>query len=140
VLHEFVGPLPHYLFAWFGGSPAFLSPAGSLDRGDVEVLQWTPFALLLFHLAYGAIPEQLREAGRMDGARPWRLFRRIELPLLMPTLGLALAIRFIDGARVFDTVYVLTGSGAGGSTTSLPIYIYTSFFRGASWGLRWRRP
>lgn len=100
----------------------------------VEVLQWTPFALLLFHLAHGAIPEDLREAARMDGARPWRLFRRIELPLLMPTLGLALAIRFIDGARVFDTVYVLTGSGAGGSTTSLPIYIYTSFFRGAELG------
>lgn len=135
LLHEFVGPLPHYLFALFGQSPAFLSPAWVFSTVvTIEILQWTPFALLLFHLAYGAIPDDLREAARMDGARPWRLFWRIEFPLLLPTLGLALAIRFIDGARVFDTIYVLTGSGAGGSTTSLPIYIYTAFFRGATIG------
>jgi hypothetical protein len=39
------------------------------------------------------------------------------------------ALRFIDGFRVFDNVYTLTGSGPGGSTASLPIYIYESFFK-----------
>ena len=41
----------------------------------------------------------------------------------------ALFVRFIDGFRVFDNVYVLTGSGAGGSTTSLSIYVYLAFFK-----------
>lgn len=135
VLHEFVGPVPHYLFAWFGAAPAFLSPSWAFwTVAAIEVLQWTPFALLLLHLAYSSIPDELREAARMDGARPGRVFRRIELPLLMPTLGVALAIRLIDGIRVFDTLYVLVGAGAGGATTSLPIYIYTAFFRGSSLG------
>lgn len=54
--------------------------------------------------------------------------------MLMPTLALAAVIRLIDGIRVFDNIYVLVGAGPGGSTTSLPIYIYTSFFRGGSLG------
>jgi multiple sugar transport system permease protein len=41
----------------------------------------------------------------------------------------AFFVRFIDGFRVFDNVYTLTGSGAGGSTTSLSIYIYQAFFK-----------
>ncbi len=135
VLHEFVGPLPHYMFAWFGQSIPFLAPGNVFATVVViEVLQWTPFTLLLFHLAYQAIPGEVREAARMDGARGLWLFRRVELPLLLPTFGVALAIRFIDGVRVFDNIYVLVGSGAGGSTMSLPIYIYTAFFRGGDIG------
>lgn len=135
VLHEFVGPLPHYLLAWFGASPAFLAPRNAFwTIAAIEVLQWTPFTLLLVHMGYSSISEEVREAARMDGARPWRLFRRVELPMLMPTLIVAAVIRLIDGIRVFDNIYVLTGAGAGGATTSLPIYIYTAFFRGGSLG------
>lgn len=135
MLHEFVGPLPHYLFLWFGSSPAFLSPAWAFwTIAAIEVLQWTPFTLLLFHLAYASIPGEVREAARMDGARAFRLFRRIELPMLLPTVLVALLIRLIDGIRVFDNIWVLVGAGAGGSTTSLPIYIYTAFFRGGPLG------
>lgn len=135
VLHEFAGPLPHYLFLLFGTAPAFLAPGTVFwTVAAIEILQWTPFALLLLHLAYESIPGDLREAAWMDGARGRELFRRVELPLLMPALLVALAIRLIDGVRVFDTVYVLVGSGAGGSTASLPIYIYTAFFRGGEIG------
>jgi len=135
VLHEFVGPLPHYLLAWFGSTPAFLAPGRVFwTVSAIEILQWTPFALLLLHLAYEAIPGELREAAWMDGARGWEMFRRVELPLLAPTLGVALAIRLIDGVRVFDNIWVLVGSGAGGATTSLPIYVYTAFFRGGEIG------
>lgn len=65
----------------------------------------------------------------MDGAGPWHRLRAIELPLMAPTIGIALLIRFIDGFRVFDNVYVLTGSGPGGATASLSIYIYEAFFK-----------
>jgi len=53
---------------------------------------------------------------------------------MAPTLAIAFFIRFIDGFRVFDNVYTLTGSGAGGSTTSLSIYIYQAFFKEAAIG------
>lgn len=135
VLHEFVGPVPHYLWAWFGDSPSFLGPDTVFTTLVViEILQWTPFALLLFHLAYQSIPGEVREAAALDGARGWRLFRHVEWPLMLPTLGVALFIRFIDGFRVFDNIYVLTGSGAGGSTTSLSIWIYLAFFKAGDIG------
>lgn len=135
VLHEFVGPVPHYLYLWFGWSPAFLSPANVFATVvAAETLQWTPFAFLLFLAAYGAIPQDLREAAMVDGTRPWRLFWRIELPLMMPTVFVALFVRFIDGFRVFDNIYTLVGAGPGGATTSLSIYIFETFLRRAEIG------
>jgi multiple sugar transport system permease protein len=130
VLHEFAGPIPHYLWAWFGSSPAFLNAQNVFTTVVVaETLQWTPFAFLLFLTAYQAIPNDLREAARVDGTRGWRMFRHIELPLMMPTVYVALFIRFIDGFRVFDNIYTLVGAGPGGATTSMSIYIYEAFLR-----------
>ena len=130
VLHEFVGPVPYYLYELFGWSPSFLS-GGTVfwTLVAVETLQWMPFAFLLFHMAYSAIPAEVREAAIMDGAPPFSLLRHIELPLMVPTLLIAFFVRFIDGFRVFDNVYTLVGAGPGGSTASLSIYIYESFFR-----------
>jgi len=135
VLHEFAGPGPYYLFMWFGDSPAFLDVNNAFKTlVVVETLQWTPFAFLLFYVAYSAIPLDVREAASLDGASSWRVLWLIDLPLMMPTLVIAFFIRFIDGFRVFDNVYALTGSGAGGSTTSLSIYIYQAFFKDGSIG------
>jgi len=130
VLHEFVGPVPYYLYLWFGDSPSFLNADNAFwTLVVVETLQWTPFALLLFYTAYQAIPTDVREASAIDGASARQILMAIELPLMRPTLIFTFFIRFIDGFRVFDNVYTLTGSGPGGSTTSLPIYIYEAFFK-----------
>ena len=135
VLHEFVGPLPYYLLEWTGDSPAFLAPDMAFRTlVAVETLQWTPFAFLLFHVAYGAIPQDVIDAAAMDGASIWQRLRFVDLPLMLPTVAVAFLIRLIDGVRVFDIVYVLTGSGAGGTTQSLSIYIYETFFRRAAIG------
>ena len=48
---------------------------------------------------------------------------------MMPTVFVALFIRFIDGFRVFDNIYTLVGAGPGGATTSMSIYIYEAFLR-----------
>ncbi|ATN37299.1 ABC transporter permease (plasmid) [Rhizobium sp. ACO-34A] len=135
VLHEFAGPLPYYLTLWFGTSPAFLDAGNAFwTLVVVEVLQWTPFAFLLFHVAYISIPSEIREAAAMDRASAWKILWRIELPMMKATIAIAIGIRFIDGFRVFDNVFALTGAGAGGSTMSLSIYIYQSFFKGGQIG------
>ena len=130
VLHEFAGPVPHYLYAWFGTAPAFLGPAHVFKTVVMaETLQWTPFAFVLFLTAYQAIPADLRDAAAVDCAGPWDMFRHIEWPLMRPTVLVALFVRFIDGFRVFDNIYTLVGAGPGGSTTSMSIYIYETFLR-----------
>jgi multiple sugar transport system permease protein len=60
-------------------------------------------------------------------------FSRVTLPLLRPVLVVALLFRTIDSLRVFDLVFVLTGGGPGGSTTSLSMYGYR-FFVGGDFG------
>jgi multiple sugar transport system permease protein len=130
ILHEFVGVVPYYLYAWTGNSPAFLDVSNAFRTLVViEVLQWTPFALLILYAAYGSISPDVREAANIDGANGWRMLRYVDLPLMAPALGVTFFIRFIDSFRVFDNVYTLTGSGAGGSTTTMSIYIYQAFFK-----------
>ncbi len=135
VLHEFAGPLPYYLWEWFGLRLSFFGARQVFwTVVVVETLQWTPFAFLLFLTAWQAIPQEMREAAAVDGTRPWRTFWRIELPLMLPTAFVALFIRFIDGFRVFDNIYTLVGAGPGGITRSMSIYIYEGFFRSSQIG------
>ncbi len=130
VLHEFVGAVPYYFVLFTGDSPSFLGPDTAFRTLVViETLQWTPFALLILYTAYQAIPAEVREAAALDGPGPLQMLRHIELPLMRPAILAVGFIRFIDSFRVFDNVYTLTGSGAGGDTTTISIYIYEAFFR-----------
>ncbi|MCX5494792.1 sugar ABC transporter permease [Kaistia dalseonensis] len=130
VLHEFVGVVPYYLYLYTGDSPAFLDAANAFRTlVTIEVLQWTPFALLILYSAYAGISDDVREAAAIDGAGALKILRHIDLPLMLPTIVITFFFRFIDSFRVFDNVYVLTGSGAGGSTTTISIFIYEAFFR-----------
>jgi multiple sugar transport system permease protein len=130
VLHEFVGAVPYYWVLFTGDSPSFLGPDNVFwTLVTIETLQWTPFALLILYTAYQAIPTDVREAASLDGPGAWQTLRHIDLPLMAPSILAAGFIRFIDSFRVFDNVYTLTGSGAGGDTTTISIYIYEAFFR-----------
>jgi multiple sugar transport system permease protein len=136
ILHEFVGAVPYYLLEWYGDFPAFLGREWVFTTlVTIETLQWTPFALLILHSAYAAIAPDIREAAALDGATGLRQFTQIDLPLMLPALGVTAFIRFIDSFRVFDNIYTLVGSGAGGSTTSMSIYIYQAFFKVGDIGL-----
>jgi multiple sugar transport system permease protein len=136
VLQEFVGVIPYYFVLFTGDSPAFLDPNHAFTTlVTIEVLQWTPFALLILYSAYQAIPIDIREAAAIDGAGFFRRLRWIDLPFMAPTIAITFFFRFIDSFRVFDNIYVLTGSGSGGSTTTISIYIYEAFFRGSNIGV-----
>lgn len=64
----------------------------------------------------------------MDAASPWRAFRRVTLPLLMPGLLVVLVLGLIRAVQIFDEVYVLTGGGPGSATTYLVQFIYSTGF------------
>jgi len=136
ILHEFVGAVPYYLLKWWGDFPAFLDRRWVFTTiVAIESLQWTPFALLILHSSYSSISPDVHEAAALDGATGARRFLHVDLPLMAPTLGVTFFIRFIDSFRVFDNLYTLVGAGAGGSTTSMSIYIYQAFFKVGDIGL-----
>ncbi|WP_283410384.1 carbohydrate ABC transporter permease [Anoxynatronum buryatiense] len=94
-----------------------------------DIWQWTPFVFLMVLASLQAIPESLYQSARVSGATSWQCFRYITLPLLKPTLTLALLLRTIDTFRVFDKMYVLTGGGPGNATETITFYIYRYGFR-----------
>jgi multiple sugar transport system permease protein len=102
-----------------------------LARGVILVANlWLalPFDVLVLTAALAALPTDLFEAAKLDGASGWRLFRRITLPLLRPAILIILVIRLADAFRIFDLVYVLTGGGPGNSTDVVSTFIYRRTF------------
>jgi multiple sugar transport system permease protein len=107
------------------------TPAGAFAAlVAADTWKTTPFVAILLLAGLSAIPEELHRQAQADGAGYGARFLRVTLPLLRPVLLVALLFRTIDSLRVFDLVFVLTGGGPGGSTTSLSLYGYHYFASG----------
>jgi trehalose/maltose transport system permease protein len=76
----------------------------------VDVWKTTPFMTLLILAALQMLPKECYEAAQVDGVHPLKVFWRVTLPLIRPALMVAVIFRAIDALRVFDVIYVLTGS------------------------------
>ena len=90
----------------------------------------TPFAAIILLAGLSAIPQDLYRQARVDRADFIQRFFRITLPLLKPVLIVVLLFRTIEALRVFDLIYVLTGGGPGGATTSVSLFSYDYFSAG----------
>jgi alpha-1,4-digalacturonate transport system permease protein len=86
------------------------------------------FYTLILLAGLQAIPKELYEVAEMDGTRPWRVFRRITLPLLMPTMMVVLVLALIRAVQAFDEIFVLTGGGPGSATLLMVQFIYETGF------------
>jgi len=97
---------------------------------------WTNvgYVTLFFLAGILAIPRDIHNAARTDGANAWQRFRRITLPMLRPTLFFVLVTGVISAAQVFDTVYALTAGGPQGRTDLIAHRIYAEAFGAAAVG------
>ncbi|MBA2446584.1 MAG: sugar ABC transporter permease [Chloroflexi bacterium] len=76
------------------------------------------------------IPNELKEAARIDGCGAWRVFRHITLPLLMPTTLLVLVLSVIRATQnAFGVIYVMTGGGPVEATNVIVLYLYQQAFQ-----------
>ncbi len=91
---------------------AWLSSANTAMAALVIVDVWktTPFMALLILAGMQLIPKDVYEAAKLDSDSPLRVFAHITLPLLKPTIAVAVIFRALDALRVFDLFYVLTGN------------------------------
>jgi multiple sugar transport system permease protein len=100
------------------------------------VVVWTNvgYVTLFFLAGILAIPRDIHNAARTDGATAWQLFWHITVPLLRPTLFFVAVTGIISAAQVFDTVYALTGGGPQGRTDLVAHRIYAEAFGSAAVG------
>jgi ABC-type sugar transport system permease subunit len=100
----------------------------------IFVYSWAHFGFYMLILLAGlqAIAPDIYEAAKMDGTPAWRIFSRITLPLLTPTMLVVLILSLIKAFQVFDEVWVLTGGGPGQATKMVIQHIYEIAFTGVN--------
>jgi multiple sugar transport system permease protein len=93
-----------------------------------------PFTFVILYAARLALPAEVHEAARVDGAGPLQTFFRVTLPLLRPAILVAMLFRYIFAFRLFSEVWLMTGGGPARSTEVVGVYLYLEAFRYNAFG------
>ena len=140
LLYEpYLGPIAQLL--GFIGVPAedaaWLSNTSTALFAVIIVAVWKGFPLsaIMYTAAYQNVPEELREAARLDGASTWQVFRNVVLPSMAPTIRSTIVLTTVWTFNYFDLVYVMTNGGPGDSTEIFPTAIYRLAFVDVNYGL-----
>ncbi len=90
----------------------------------VDIWEWTPLIVIIILAGLKSLPKEPYEAGAIDGASSSQLFRYVTLPLLRPTIIVAVLIRSMDALKIFDIIWAITGGGPGTATTVANLRIF----------------
>jgi multiple sugar transport system permease protein len=99
-------------------SPTWVIPTVAM----IDTWQWAPYVALIVLGGLQSLPPSVYEAAQIDGASAFQTFRRITLPLLLPTIVTATILRSVDLLRFFDIIYITTQGGPGNASDTLNIY------------------
>jgi ABC-type sugar transport system permease subunit len=115
------------------GVPAqpFLSGLNQAMPSMIAVAIWQGigYYMIIFLAGLQAIPADLYDAAKLDGAGAWTLFRSITVPLLRPTMLFVIVINTLNSLQVFDLPYVLTQGGPVNQTNTLVFYMFNTAFK-----------
>jgi multiple sugar transport system permease protein len=125
----FVGIPPQ---PWLSGQDSALPTTIFMD-----VWQWTPMVVLILLAGLTSLSDEPDEAARMDGANAFQRFFFVTLPLMMPTVIVAILLRGIDALKTFDILYATKGKGGGSfhEVETLNVYAYGLSFDYNQYGL-----
>jgi len=112
-----------FMFSWLGDKDlAFFSLV------LVRVWQQLGFYLVIYIAGLQTVPKDLIEAATIDGASPVARFFRVTLPMIMPSITVAVFYSLSNGLKVFDVILSLTSGGPGNATMSIALDIYRTAF------------
>lgn len=120
------------MLSWVHAGPvAFLGEANFVNWALFGAQIWMSlgFAVVVLSAALKAIPSELMEAARLDGANNWQVFSRITVPLMWPTITVISTLTMIGVIKIFDIVIVMTGGGPFGSSDVLATRMYDEAFQ-----------
>ncbi|WP_409993716.1 carbohydrate ABC transporter permease [Saccharococcus caldoxylosilyticus] len=112
------------------GNIEFGVPVAIVAVVIAAVWQMTGFAVAMYLAGLRAIPEEVREAARMDGATELQIYRKIIIPLLRPITVSVIIIMAHISLKIFDLIYAMTGPGANFVTDVPGVYMFETTFRG----------
>lgn len=126
---------------FFGAVDSFLlnAPGASLAKVPDPALalvsvvifstwQHVGFDIVLFLAGLTAISPELYEAGRIDGANEWQIFRHITIPLVSPTTFFLMIISTIGTFQAFNHIYIMTAGGPLGATRTVTMFVFQNFY------------
>lgn len=112
------------------GKIEFGLPVAIIAVVIAAVWQMTGFALAMYLAGLRGIPDDIREAARMDGCTEFQLYRKIIIPLLKPiTVSVIIMMAHIS-LKIFDLIYAMTGPGANFVTDVPGVNMFETTFRG----------
>ena len=111
------------------------TPLGFIAILVAEIWMSTPFMVIILEAGILSLPQEPFEAADVDGASGWQKFRHLTLPMLMPFIYTAMAIRSLDVARAYDIVSIMTGGGPGNRTELIWTYVNRLAFTGKQFAL-----
>jgi multiple sugar transport system permease protein len=110
-------------------SPAFYGTAWAA-RTSIMVMDawnWIPFIIILLLAGLQALPGEVLESAKVDGANPWQSFWKITFPLMLPVSVTAVILRIIFELKLADIVINVTAGGPGGATDTVSSFIYREY-------------
>jgi multiple sugar transport system permease protein len=110
-------------------------PYGFIAILVAEIWMSTPFMVIILEAGILSLPTEPFEAAEVDGASGWQKFRHLTLPMLMPFIYTAMAIRSLDLARVYDVISIMTGGGPANRTEFIWTYVNRLAFNGKEFAL-----
>ncbi|WP_349368927.1 sugar ABC transporter permease [Salinarimonas sp.] len=129
MLENRFGPIAR-LGRWLGwDSPSFYG-SPEIARATIMIMDaWTFIPLMMIMLLAGlqAIPKDLQEAARVDGASAWQSFWQVTFPLMLPVSLTAILIRIIFKLKLADIVINVTAGGPGGATDTVTSFIFREY-------------
>jgi ABC-type sugar transport system permease subunit len=100
-----------------------------LSMMAVAIWKTSSFMALLLLAGLQTIPDEIYEAGAIDGTTRWSAFQHLTLPLLAPSILVAVLLRSMDALRTFELPFNLTNGGPAGATETISLYAYRVLFQ-----------
>lgn len=123
------GPIARFA-RWLGwDSPSFFS-SPEVARATIMIMDaWTfiPFMMIMILAGLQAIPKEVTEAAKVDGASPFQAFWQVVFPLMLPISITAILIRIIFKLKLADIIINVTSGGPGGATDSVTSFIFREY-------------
>ena len=110
-------------------SPAFFASPWVARASIMAMDAWVsiPFIMVLLLAGLQALPGDVAEAAKVDGASPWQSFWKITFPLMLPVSVTAVILRIIFELKLADIVINVTAGGPGGATDTISSFIYREY-------------